>query len=239
MLLAIRAFVEAGRALAGWAALELDRSLRHPNAAERAKSESRVAVLTPVIKAGFTDFGFESAVLAQQVFGGHGYIRESGVEQFVRDTRIGQIYEGTNGVQAMDLVGRKLSLNGGAAVDDLLTLMGAELDVAAHKPGTTKIVTRVREALVMLGQASGSLRRADAERRSAVAVDYLRLFGLVAMGWMWARMVAVATGDSPLHAAKRDVADFFVDRLLSQSSSLAASIAAGESSTMTLSVNAF
>src|SRR3546814_13511285 len=119
MLLNIRGFVEAGRALAGWTALQLDRAHSHPDAGERAKADAFVALLTPVVKASFTDLGFESAVQAQQVFGGHGYIRESGVEQYVRDARIAQIYKGTNGVQAMDLVGRKLPLAGGATVEAL------------------------------------------------------------------------------------------------------------------------
>ena len=120
MLLKVRAFVEAGRALAGWTALQLDRSHAHPDAAERTKADNLVALLTPVVKAAFTDFGFESAVQAQQVFGGHGYIREWGMEQYVRDARIAQIYEGTNGVQAMDLVGRKLGLGGGRGRHRLL-----------------------------------------------------------------------------------------------------------------------
>ena len=114
MLLNVRSFVEAGRALAGWVALQMDRAHHHADAAERAKADALVALLTPVVKAGFTDFGFESAVQAQQVFGGHVYIREWGMEQYVRDARIAQIYEGTNGVQAMDLAGRKLSLAVGA-----------------------------------------------------------------------------------------------------------------------------
>src|SRR3546814_4300514 len=104
--------------LAGWTALQLDRAHSQPDAGERAKADAFVALLTPVVKASFTDLGFESAVQAQQVFGGHGYIRESGVEQYVRDARIAQIYEGTNGVQAMDLVGRKLTLAGGARSEE-------------------------------------------------------------------------------------------------------------------------
>src|SRR3546814_13859912 len=107
MLLNIRAFVEGARALSGWTALQLDRAHAHAEPAERAKSDAIVALLTPVVKAAFTDFGFASAVQAQQVLGGHGYIREWGMEQYVRDDRIAQIYEGKNGVEAMDLeIGR-------------------------------------------------------------------------------------------------------------------------------------
>src|SRR3546814_9422842 len=117
MVLNIRAVVVGGRALSGWTALQLNRAHAHAEPAERAKSDAIVALLTPVVKAAFTDFGFESAVQAQQVLGGHGYIREWGMEQYVRDARIAQIYEGANGVQAMDLVGRKLALGGGAVID--------------------------------------------------------------------------------------------------------------------------
>mgnify|MGYP001009876197 FL=1 len=114
MLLTGRSFIDGARALAIWAAMQMDIASRHPDAEERRKADGFVALLTPVIKAAFTDFGFETAVMSQQVFGSHGYIREWGMEQFVRDARITQIYEGTNGVQAMDLVGRKLTMENGA-----------------------------------------------------------------------------------------------------------------------------
>ncbi len=113
MLLTIRGFTEAGRALAVWLALEMEKAARHREAAARAEADGLVTLLTPVIKAAFSDLGFEAAVLGQQVLGGHGYVREWGMEQLVRDARIAQIYEGTNGVQAMDLVGRKLAMEGG------------------------------------------------------------------------------------------------------------------------------
>ena len=116
MLLTGRAFIEAARALAVWTALQMDIAARHPDADTRREADALVALLTPVVKAAFTDFGFETAVASQQVFGGHGYIREWGMEQYVRDARIAQIYEGTNGVQAMDLVTRKLGLDDGRLV---------------------------------------------------------------------------------------------------------------------------
>src|SRR3546814_4811975 len=113
MLLSGRAFAEGARALAIWTALQMDIADRHTDAAVRKEADLLVALMTPVVKAAFTDFGFETAVASQQVLGGHGYIREWGMEQYVRDARIAQIYEGTNGVQAMDLVGRKLAQAGG------------------------------------------------------------------------------------------------------------------------------
>jgi alkylation response protein AidB-like acyl-CoA dehydrogenase len=234
MLLSIRSFVEGGRALAGWVALQRDRAHRHADTAERAKADGMVALLTPVIKAAFTDLGFESAVQAQQVFGGHGYIREWGVEQYVRDARIAQIYEGTNGVQAMDLVGRKLSLGGGAVVEDFFDLIAADLD---HD---TAIARRTDTAVVRLREATAILRGADAEVAGAVAVDYLRLFALTAMGWMWTRIdVAAAREETPFAAAKRAVADFYAHRMLPQTAGLAEAIAAEDGSFAGLPAHAF
>ncbi|PNP95431.1 acyl-CoA dehydrogenase family protein [Sphingobium sp. SA916] len=235
MLLNIRGFVEAGRALAGWTALQLDRAHHHPDAAERAKADALVALLTPVVKAAFTDFGFESAVQAQQVFGGHGYIREWGMEQYVRDARIAQIYEGTNGVQAMDLVGRKLPMAGGAVVDGFFTLVDADLEAGAG----LDIAAKTGDALTLLRGVTASLRGAGVDAAGAAAVDYLRLFALVSMGWMWTRMATAARGDAPLHAAKRALADYFAQRMLPQAQGLAAGIAAGEATIMALGADAF
>ncbi len=238
MLLNARAFVEAGRALAGWTALQLDRARRHPDAAERAKADALVALLTPVVKAAFTDFGFESAVQAQQVFGGHGYIREWGMEQYVRDARIAMIYEGTNGVQAMDLVGRKLSLGGGAVAQGFFDLIAADLAAASGVEAAASVARRTLAALDLLRQATAGLKGGDIDSLGAAAVDYLRLFALVAFGWMWTRMAA-AGGDTPLHDAKRKIASYFAERILPQSQALAAQIAAGAEPVMALEPDAF
>ncbi|MCC4234144.1 acyl-CoA dehydrogenase [Sphingobium soli] len=235
MLLKVRAFVEAGRALAGWTALQWDRAQGHADPAIRADADALVALLTPVVKAAFTDFGFESAVAAQQVFGGHGYIREWGMEQFVRDARIAQIYEGTNGIQAMDLVGRKLPMAGGTVVERLFD----QIEMDLQKCEGVEMAERVRNALGLLRDATIALRGAGADAAGAAAVDYLRLFALVCLGWMWARMAAVATRDSPLHASKRALAEFFVLRLLPESEGLARAIGAGEASLMAMPGDAF
>ncbi|MBT2245313.1 acyl-CoA dehydrogenase [Sphingobium sp. BHU LFT2] len=236
MLLNIRSFVEAGRALAGWTALQHDRSQHHGDAGERARSDALVALLTPVVKASFTDFGFESAVQAQQVFGGHGYIREWGMEQYVRDARIAQIYEGTNGVQAADLVGRKLPMAGGAVVEGYFALIAADVEAA----GGSVIARSTCTALEALRTATAALQGADTDAAGAAAVDYLRLFALVSMGWMWTRMAqAAAQGNSPLHQAKLKLADYFALRVLPQAQGLAATIAAGEASIMALEIDAF
>ena len=211
MLLSIRAFVEAGRALGGWTALQLDRAHLHPDPAERATADGFVALLMPVIKAGFTDMGFESAVQAQQIFGGHGYIREWGVEQYVRDVRIAQIYEGTNGVQAMDLVGRKLALGGGSVAESFFDLIAADLDAVRE----SAVVGITRDALALLREATAALRDASVDAAGAAAVDYLRLFALVSMGWMWARMAdAAATAEGTAAATKAALADFFARKML-------------------------
>ncbi len=226
MLLNVRSFVEAGRALAGWTALQLDRAASHPNSGERAKADALVALLTPVVKAAFTDIGFEAAVQAQQVFGGHGYIREWGMEQFVRDARIAQIYEGTNGVQAMDLIGRKLTLAGGAVVDGYFDLIAAEL-AGVETAEARAMASRVADALTELRAITASVRGASVDVAGAAAVDYLRLFALVSMGWMWVRRVDAARGDEPLHAAKRGVGAYYVRRVLPQALGLAAAIREG------------
>ena len=239
-LLTIRAFVEAGRALAGWTALQLDRAHSHPDPLERERSDGLVALLTPVIKAAFTDFGFESAVHAQQVFGGHGYIREWGMEQYVRDARIAQIYEGTNGIQAMDLVGRKIGLASGAVANSFFDRIEADLTDAATVPEIDLVARRGLEALTLLREATASLQGADPDTAGAVAVDYLRLFALVALGWMWARMAAAAArGDAARHEAKIHTARFFAQRVLNQAHALARAVADGSASVVSLPVDQF
>ena len=240
MLLNVRAFVEAGRALAGWTALHHDRAHGHADAAERAKSDALVALLTPVVKAAFTDFGFESAVQAQQVFGGHGYIREWGMEQYVRDARIAMIYEGTNGVQAMDLVGRKLSMAGGAVAQGFFDMVAADLAETARVEAAALVSERTLAALDLLRDVTAAVQGGDIDSLGAAAVDYLRLFALVSFGWMWARMAAAAAqGDTPFHDAKVKVAVYFAERVLPQAQGLAVQIKAGAAPLMALSVDAF
>ncbi|MCC6827414.1 MAG: acyl-CoA dehydrogenase C-terminal domain-containing protein [Novosphingobium sp.] len=240
MLLMARSFVEAGRALAGWAALQLDRAHHHPLPEERARADGVVALLTPVIKAVFTDFGFESAVQAQQVFGGHGYIREWGMEQYVRDARIAQIYEGTNGIQAMDLVSRKVPLGGGATVSALFAVIAGELDAAGDIAPSATIVAATRDALDRLRAATATLQGASVAVLGSAAVAYQRMFGLVLMGWMWARMAnASAQGDTALKRSKLQVAEFFAEHVLSQVDGLAKSVAARDHSIMMLPTEEF
>ncbi|WP_448208225.1 acyl-CoA dehydrogenase [Azospirillum sp. sgz302134] len=245
-LLTIRSFTEAGRALAVWTALEMEKADRHPDPTVRTAANDLVALMTPVIKAAFSDLGFEGAVLGQQVFGGHGYIREHGMEQFVRDARITQIYEGTNGVQAMDLVGRKLTMGGGRLPERFFTLVAAFLEEQSALPGAEPLLTPLAGALDRLRTATARLverSAADPAEAGAAATDYLRLFALTALAWMWARMAvhALALGDAakPAHRAKVEVARFFMARILPQTVALDLALRAGAGSLMALDVDAF
>ncbi|MDQ6433186.1 acyl-CoA dehydrogenase [Mesorhizobium sp. LHD-90] len=237
MLLTGRSLADASRALAVWTAMQMDVAARHPDPAVRKEADALVALLTPVIKAAFTDFGFETAVASQQVFGGHGYIREWGMEQFVRDARITQIYEGTNGVQAMDLVGRKLLADGGAAAGRFFSIIKQDLEIAAQVPEAEQIARATEQALGRLERTTSYLlaTRADLAAAGAAATDYLRLFALVACSWMWARMaLKAANSDAPLRRRKRAAAAFFVERVLPQTLALELSITNGPATLMAI-----
>ena len=229
MLLTMKALNEGGRAFACYVGQQLDLAKYAEDASEQHNAEALVALLTPVAKAFFTDTGLESCVHGQQVFGGHGYIREWGQEQLVRDVRIAQIYEGTNGIQALDLLGRKVVANGGAA----LRLFAAEVRGFAHEH-ESPFGERLVEALERLEAVSGWLleqAKADPNSVGAASVEYLHLFGYVAYAYMWARMAAVAQArrseDEAFYSGKLATAEFFFARLLPRSLSLEASIRAG------------
>src|SRR5688572_15619054 len=188
MLMEGRAFNEAARALVLWGSLQVDLSRKSGSEEERIAADDVISVLTPVIKGYLTDRGFETAVNAQQVFGGHGYIREWGMEQFVRDARIAQIYEGTNGVQAMDLVGRKLGKDGGRGVCALFDLIGRDIAEAKAAGDPSGIADPLEKALQHLQGATMRLAQngmADPNNAGAGAYAYMQLMGLVSLGWMW------------------------------------------------------
>ena len=191
MLLTIRAQLEAARALAYWIGAEIDKERKHPDPKVREAAEDLVALLTPVLKAYFTDMGFEAANLAVQTYGGHGYIREHGVEQLVRDARITQLYEGANGIQALDLVGRKLPAHMGRSLRRFFHPVLAFIERHQADPRMGELVLPLAKAVGRLQQATAWLAEQglrDAEEAGAAASDYLRLFGLVALGYMWGRM---------------------------------------------------
>ena len=227
MLTIQKAFAQGGRALAVRVALALDFSHAAEDRDEREAHEDRVQLLTPIVKAFLTDAGSEAANLALQTMGGHGYIREWGVEQWVRDIRIAAIYEGTNGIQALDLVGRKLSMKGGAPVEryftDLRSLFeGAKPLFPAAAEGET--------ALAALVEATDAMVAADPRGRSKAASDYLSLFGLVALAGEWANMARVSLelrGDDPVfHDDKIGTATFYLRRILPRHLGLAAAVRA-------------
>jgi len=223
MLLTARAYNEGGRAFAAWVGRELDLARYAPDVEVRARAERMVGLLTPVAKAYLSDRGFECAVLAQQVFGGHGYIAEWGMEQFVRDARIAQIYEGTNGVQALDLVARKILRDGGATAREFFAQLRDTLvvDGDAHAPAAAA-------ALDALERVTAGIRargRFDPEVAGAVSADYLELFGLVTYACLWSRMAAIAPTDD-FGQAKRATAAFYFARLLPRRLALETSIEA-------------
>ena len=185
MLLEAKTWNEAGRALVLWGALLVDLARRSQDEAERQQAEDLLGLVTPVIKGYLTDKGFQAAVHAQQVLGGHGYIREHGIEQFVRDARITQIYEGTNGIQAMDLVGRKLPKDGGRAVRTFFELVGRDITEANRSGDPSGIAAALEPALQDLQAATIWLAQhgmADPDNAGAGAYAYMDLMGLVSFG---------------------------------------------------------
>ena len=234
MLLNQRAYIEGCRALGGWVARALDEQHHNPEADQRSAAADLVALLTPIVKALFTDLAFEATNLGLQVLGGHGYIREHGMEQYVRDCRITQIYEGTNGVQALDLVGRKLAAHDGRLmsrffdpVERFIKKIGPDVELA---PFTSPL----NEALGGLRDVTKRIAGSGARESGAAASDYLRLFGLTVLAYMWARAAEVALpktkngADSDgFYKAKLGTARFFMERLLPHATGLRAAIMAG------------
>jgi alkylation response protein AidB-like acyl-CoA dehydrogenase len=249
MLLEAKAFNEAARALILWGSLQVDLSRKAQTEEERLAADDHISLLTPVIKGYLTDRGFEVAVNAQQVFGGHGYIREWGMEQFVRDARIAQIYEGTNGVQAMDLVGRKLAKDGGRGVRAFFELVGRDIaeakaagDPAGVAEALEKAVGHLQGATMWLAQNG----MADPNNAGAGAYAYMQLMGLVSLGWMWLKMAGVSARlkdqggeDRAFHEAKIATARFFAERELVVAGALRRKVEAGADSLMALPVEAF
>src|SRR5208283_862966 len=242
MLLEIRAFNEAARALL------VEEALTSPDAKVRQAADDRLGLMTPVIKGVFTDLGFANAVKAQQVLGGHGYIAEWGMEQFVRDARIAMIYEGANGVQALDLVGRKLPKDGGRAVMGFFGEVGQFLAANKDDAALAPYLVGVHEALGRLQQATMWLSKnglADPNNAGAASNDYMHLFGLTALGYMWARIVKAvfarqAKGESnPALDAKLTLARFFNERMLPETGAHLARLTSGAEAVMALPAEAF
>ncbi|HEJ5359428.1 TPA: acyl-CoA dehydrogenase C-terminal domain-containing protein [Pseudomonas aeruginosa] len=244
MLLTMKALTEGGRAFSTYVGQQLDLAKYAEDQEERSQAEALVALLTPVAKAFFTDTGLESCVLGQQVFGGHGYIREWGQEQLVRDVRIAQIYEGTNGIQALDLMGRKVVANGGL----FLSIFSREVRAfaAGANAELAEFVTPLLTALDLLDNLTqGIVARAGNDPREigAASVEYLHLFGYTAYAYLWARMAAAALRqrevDPSFHDGKLATARFYFARILPRVHSLAAAVEAGSGSLYGLEAEQF
>jgi alkylation response protein AidB-like acyl-CoA dehydrogenase len=249
MLMSIRAFNEAARALILWTALQADVHYRSDDAKARQAADDYLGLLTPVIKGVITDQGFANTVMAQQVFGGHGYIAEHGMEQFVRDARIAMIYEGANGIQALDLVGRKLPKDGGRALQSFLGEVAGFLKEKSADAAMKPYVGPLGTAVGHLQQATtwfiqNALAKPD--NGAAGATDYMHLFGLVALGYMWCRVVEAANakiasggGDIGRMQAKLVTGRFFMERMLPETAAHLTRVQAGAASTMELPAEAF
>ena len=227
MLFTMRAYIDGSRAFSIYTGMQLDLAKYHPDTAVRKKAEDLVALLTPVAKAFISDKGFDSCVLGQQVYGGHGFICDNGQEQLVRDARIAQIYEGTNGVQAQDLVKRKVIGSNGAFVTLFLNEVRTTLNSAQHVD--TAMKNSLVRTIALLEAATERLLKtasSDADYNGAISVDYLHLFGLVTFGWLWLQIAekALSLGvnfsssksmvDKPFLDTQLATARFYFGRLL-------------------------
>ncbi|MBE1205534.1 acyl-CoA dehydrogenase [Aminobacter carboxidus] len=249
-LMTMKAFNEAGRALVLWTAINSDVAHRSEDGGERQAADDHMGLMTPVVKGVLTDKGFEHAVMAQQVFGGHGYIEEHGMSQFVRDARIAMIYEGANGVQALDLVGRKLGLNGGRAVQAFFKEVGefceanrGDEQMAPYTKGLKKGLNDLQAATMWLVQNG----MANPDNAGAASTDYMHLFGLVALGYMWGRMVKTAqdklatgaNGSADFYETKLVTGRYFMERVMPETSAHLARLSTGSATMMALSAEAF
>jgi hypothetical protein len=250
MLLTARAYAEGGRALAIHIALMIDKELSSPDAALRKAAADEVALLTPIVKAFLTDNAWLATSHCMQVFGGHGYIRESGVEQFVRDARINMIYEGTNTIQSLDLLGRKVLGDNGAR----LRAFGARIAQFIENEGVDEAMQEFVNPLAELGDKVQKLTTelgmkglGNADEVGAAAVDYLRVAGHLVFAWLFARMAKVAlekqadpaTAGDPFYTAKLATARFYFAKLLPETASLIRSARAGAKPLMDLDAALF
>ena len=247
-LLTIRAFNEAARAMVVWTALKSDVAHRSSDPKDRQEADDHMGLMTPVMKGVMTGTGFANTVMAQQMYGGHGYIAEQGMEQFVRDARISMIYEGANGVQALDLVGRKLPRDSGRAVMAFFAEVAAFMKENAGNEAMKPYVGPLSTALAHLQQATTWLMQnalAKPDNAGAAATDYMELFGLVTFAYMWARMAKVAndkiaaSGATPYLNTKLVTGKFFMERMLPETSVHLARIQTGCATTMELAAEAF
>jgi hypothetical protein len=246
MLLTARAYAEGGRALAIFTALMIDRELASADEAARKEAADTVALLTPIVKAFLTDNGWIATSHCLQVFGGHGYVREWGMEQYVRDARINMIYEGTNTIQSLDLLGRKVLADNGARLrrfGKLITDFIEEEGVNESMQEFVNPLADLGDKVVKLTTEIGMKSLGNADEAGAAAVDYLRVCGHLVFAYLWARMAKVAlerldSGD-PFYKAKLATARFYFTKLLPETASLIRAARAGAKPLMELDAEQF
>jgi len=247
MLLTMRGFIEGARALTAWVAIEIDHHESNPDKARAEIGDDMASLLTPIIKAFQTDLGFEATNLGVQVCGGYGYTTEYGMEQLVRDCRITQIYEGTNGIQALDLVGRKMPAHMGRYLRRFFHPVQEFLEAESADPAMAEFVQPVAKAFERLQRATGWLAQEamkNPDEAGAAATDYLHLFGWTALGYLWAKMAKIALAkqdgeDAAFYRAKLATARFFMARMLPRHSTHFSQLMAGSKSLMEFPEAAF
>lgn len=249
MLLTGKAFTEGARAMAYWAAMHHDIAKKHPDPEKRQEADDLMALMTPILKAYLTDMGSVVTNLAVQIHGGHGYIWEYGVEQYVRDARIAEIYEGTNGIQALDLVGRKMAQGYGrllrrffVPVQQFIETEGENADMAPYVMPLAKAFMKLQQATATVAQKGMK----NPDEAGAASSDYLRQFALVAMGYMWARMVKVSlekleqgAENKEFYETKLQTAEFFFARMLPEADFRFKAVMAGADSLMQMKAESF
>ena len=245
MLLTARAYAEGGRAFATWVALQSD-LLHHPDEQVRKDADDMMALMTPVVKAFMTDNGFFAASGCQQVFGGHGYIAEWGVEQMVRDARINMIYEGTNTIQALDLLGRKILSDNGARMKKFAKMIGALVAAEQGNAAMTEFIAPLADLgdkVSKLTMELGMKAMQNPDEVGGAAVDYLRVTGHLIYAYFWARMAKVALdkldGGDPFYKAKLATARFYFAKLLPETAGVFRTARAGSSVLMELEAELF
>lgn len=243
MLLTMKALNEGGRAFSSYVAMQLDIAKYSEEVEEQKRGAELVALLTPIAKAFLTDIGLESTIHGQQIFGGHGYIREWGQEQLIRDCRITQIYEGTNGIQSLDLAGRKIVANGGAFYQHFSGEVKAF--IAANEADLAEFTAPLKAAIENLDDLTAWLlaeAKNNANEIGAASVEYLHVFGYTAYAYMWAMMARAAQGkeqEEVFYASKMGTARFFFARLLPRIQSLSSAVKAGSESLYLLDTEQF
>lgn len=244
MLMTMKSVIEGMRALCYSVSIGLDYSEVHEDAKIREENDDYVSLMTPIVKAFCTDYGFEIANLGVQIYGGHGYIAEHGMEQYVRDARIAQIYEGTNGIQALDLVGRKLAMHGGRMMRQFFPKIDAFIKEHKDNAEIVEFTQSLAEGFTKLQQATAHIMQkgmADKEEAGAAATDYLRLFGYVAVCFMWCKMVKVcfAKKDEEFYKTKIATGRFYIYKIMPKCEALFKCITSGKATLMALEEAAF